>query len=106
MSHTPKPWKIAYDDEMGHYRIVHDGWTIADGITAESEANARLIAAAPDLLEACEQVKRCYSGDAYVAKEVLPLIEDAITKATKRTTNLQLERNPNHDRQDPKQRRR
>ena len=60
MSHTPGPWKAGQ-------RIAGNGWGVwctenwygvldntAPGIDAE--ANARLIAAAPDLLAACEAV--------------------------------------------------
>lgn len=43
--------------DRGHKSEECDICTIdADGITAEQRANARLIAAAPDLLEACKAV--------------------------------------------------
>ena len=58
--HTPGPWKI--DGESDRVIVAHDGETLAqtyfvygdrDRQYPQSIANARLIAAAPDLLEAC-----------------------------------------------------
>ncbi len=60
--HTPGPWQMDYDRNFdrynlrGRYSFGHfQGWS-ADGVTTEAEdkANARLIAAAPDLLNALE----------------------------------------------------
>ena len=76
MSHTPGPW---------HYGMAHWGrYQISDGsrnigelssyaglggreteLNAEQEANAKLIAAAPDLLAACEEfVAKVERGEA------------------------------------------
>lgn len=66
-THTPGPWFVEVDDQsgIGRTRAVYvcstTGWpegqlarvNIQDGL-GEREANARLIAAAPDLLAACE----------------------------------------------------
>lgn len=58
--HTPGPWKINKTGSEnfigisadGHYSLA-DVWMIDDGVTREQmEANARLIAASPELLEA------------------------------------------------------
>lgn len=57
MSHTPGPWvyvddfsvRVPLDDDLGMVIADCDGNDIV-----ETEANGRLIAAAPDLLEACE----------------------------------------------------
>lgn len=52
-SHTPGPWHV-YRDEIND----EDGLTVAHAVRfvppyrAQSDANARLLAAAPDLLEA------------------------------------------------------
>jgi hypothetical protein len=60
MSHTPGPWHAEFgpqggyvisDDERGHTVCLRSPWPMRMG---ESEANARLIAAAPDLLSALE----------------------------------------------------
>lgn len=65
-AHTPGPWKIERASDPGpfhfHYlvdatdKIVASTW--APPSESESEANARLIAAAPDLLEALRGVVR------------------------------------------------
>jgi len=56
MSHTPGPWHVNCD---GYFRIVGDAEyaPIAriNGIGPASQANAHLIAASPDLLEALEE---------------------------------------------------
>ena len=57
--HTPGPWKNQHDLTRGRDPI---GILSADGMEvvaeASSEANAQLIAAAPDLLEALKAVQR------------------------------------------------
>lgn len=59
MSHTPGPW-YNVDDSFIHARFPHQNGehvaTVWAHGTAETAANARLIAAAPDLLEALEYV--------------------------------------------------
>jgi hypothetical protein len=64
MTHTPGPWSHAPILSHGEYEICHDGChAIAfvyagDGLdeitTFPSESNARLMSAAPDLLDALE----------------------------------------------------
>lgn len=73
--HTPGPW-TATDDRRGIWEIIHDGELLADvwshGSAARdlpAEANARLIAAAPELLEAC---KRFVEWDEYVSSLDVP----------------------------------
>lgn len=57
--HTPAPWNLVWwGNERYPFPLSvladNDGaWVARDG-TVSSEANAHLIAAAPDLLEACE----------------------------------------------------
>ena len=62
--HTPGPWKAS--DEPGAYDVCvveHENWrknwyVATDGPKrAEPEPDARLIAAAPDLLAACEAAR-------------------------------------------------
>lgn len=57
--HTPGPWHVAYQDRNGQSVVKGDHFEIATcwhhcvgSIEKEMHANARLIAAAPDLLEA------------------------------------------------------
>ena len=68
--HTPGPWKavnqttstlLKQDSPQGRYLFSLKEYP---GIP-ESEANARLIAAAPDLLAFVEEVVRTYEGFSY-----------------------------------------
>lgn len=57
--HTPGPWKVQHDPFNPNVRIVGDKELIVcvqatDMFAKETEANAALIAAAPDMLEALE----------------------------------------------------
>lgn len=58
MSHTPGPWHIA---GKGTIR-AGDGW-IANIHWRNREANARLVASAPDLLEALEAMMHAHRAD-------------------------------------------
>jgi hypothetical protein len=52
--HTPAPWRVFTDDnECGLYHVRTPGRAVAE---PEDEANARLIAAAPELLESLQAV--------------------------------------------------
>lgn len=63
-THTPGPWQLVGPDEFGDYTVntesdptaiaavVNGNWLAMGGLTDRHAANARLIAAAPDLLEA------------------------------------------------------
>jgi len=68
MRHTPGPWRIAQDDPYkasesnlydqkqvtaGEFVITCIPFGRTDELRKEAEANARLIAASPELLEAC-----------------------------------------------------
>lgn len=68
--HSPGPWQLSYlllrPDEVAGVRDAN-GWFIADCTTTarsidEIAANCRLIAAAPDLLAACEAELEVYDG--------------------------------------------
>lgn len=75
MKHTPGPWKVEYENygngsfrewfNVGPARVyITDSRTAMEGLgqTAEAEANARLIAAAPELLEALEKIAEHIPG--------------------------------------------
>ena len=62
MQHTPGPWKVEPPlsalNEYG-YEVIRDGVGICElGRTEQDGANARLIAAAPDLLAMCKELLR------------------------------------------------
>ena len=68
MSHTPGPWIVAEPGEVDEHYAVLDGFGHTASVygypeeAAAAAANARLIAAAPELLEACELLL-IYLGD-------------------------------------------
>jgi len=71
----PFPWKR---DKLNHACIYADYPSSADH--AQCEANARLIAAAPDLLDACKAVDEATRGGDYEA--AFKAVRAAIAKAT------------------------
>lgn len=91
--HTPGPWKgyrDPHDVEAGAHNpdiyVSADNWgdiaTIGGGPLETREANARLIAAAPDLLAAAEYcVQFC---DADISQTLRKRLRAAIEKATVR----------------------
>ena len=58
MKHTPAPWQLAKSEESKLIKVLNKYGTRIAGITPmeNDEANARLIAAAPELLEALKTV--------------------------------------------------
>lgn len=87
MMHTPGPWAIGKYDEVvdssGNTIRVH-GMTLTSGELAK--ANARLIAAAPELLEALQAVAYAADLDPEFAETfaaTMSMVEEAIAKATK-----------------------
>jgi hypothetical protein len=85
--HTPGPWKVtagyvANDTEVivNYWKPAETMFTVTERDVAESRANANLIAAAPDLLDAClialHQIEQF--GGEYPAIEK---ISNAIAKA-------------------------
>ena len=87
--HTPGPW-TASDERRGIFEIIHDGDLLAqvwgvrpagDG-DLPAEANARLIAAAPDLLAAAELALAHLRCD--YADPVQVAARDALVKAVAR----------------------
>lgn len=90
MSHTPGPWLIEPKAARGLWLHDSNGEFIALATkrddAAEEDANARLIAAAPDLLAALKQLTagmndRFNSNPAVQAREVFEA-RQAIAKAT------------------------
>lgn len=86
--HTPGPWTPKFDES---YNVIGgDGATIAQckfisflvrRSADEVAANARLIAAAPDLLEALKRARAIIAGGGYRFED----IDAAIAKATPNT---------------------
>ena len=80
--HTPGPWRT--------YDIYGNGWNEVfgpkspgnDRITVDSKEDARLIAAAPDLLEALERVTELLVPTRPEHMEILNAVNLAIKQAT------------------------
>lgn len=86
MGHTPGPWKVEIDSDGSVLIMCSDGahrYYIGDmeDTCTECHANARLIAAAPDLLEACRAFIEADMQWTDVANAVLEQMEAAIAKA-------------------------
>ncbi len=97
--HTRGPWAVVWDEEDGWNHHIYSSPTdrvcfMAHGgyeKQGEFDANARLIAAAPDLLEALEEIKRTaeatdtqsYSDNLRAREQTHRLAREAIAKATK-----------------------
>ena len=88
LKHTKGPWAVAHSAGVGHADLIvsdHANATIceidSDGPKEETEANARLIASAPDLLEACKMTMRCHRSRQMYDKFDNFMMENAISKA-------------------------
>ena len=97
--HTPGPWIASDRDENynypfrtimkpidggGHYRIAQVGYPTspADTVGAdERAANARLIAAAPDLLEAAKKVMMFIESLPYHGMDISTDIQESLRRA-------------------------
>lgn len=78
MSHTPGPWKV--ESGLTYVRVVSEAAPMQiNCFGPRGEANARLIAAAPDLLKAA---KKALDRGFFETKEVVEGLEVAIKKAT------------------------
>jgi hypothetical protein len=88
-SFTPGPWTLSATYPAGDFVIHAKGipWQLAyvpasTQIEWPLEANARLIAAAPDLLAFAEEVKRRCVDAGLPGHELVALADAAIAKAT------------------------
>lgn len=89
MKHTAGQWHFEPNDFNGEHddsapgSIMSDEWYIAtiEGGIEEAEANARLIAAAPDLLEACRYMHTLLRDMGHGGLAGAILGENAIAKA-------------------------
>jgi hypothetical protein len=90
-THTPGPWTVG-----PHQRIISSGWSIRindDSAIAyalgeknpELQANARLIAAAPDLLQVLQDVLTIFAEE-YPGSPCFERARAAITKAGQEPT--------------------
>jgi Trm5-related predicted tRNA methylase len=75
MTHTPGPWRLVKDDYIMSHKGLLIGQICSEDAT-DMDANARLIAAAPDLLAALK-----LAADIIGADDRINPILDAISKA-------------------------
>ena len=81
--HTPGPWT---QDKYGNVKTPSGGMLVTDGValggysTEETRANARLIAAAPELLEALKDIV-----DNGIGTEAVKRARSVIAKAERTT---------------------
>ena len=94
--HTPGPWHFdtALMDHADHLNVweangIGHVAAVSKGLTPDpsAEANARLIAAAPDLLEALEEIARLPIAGSYpdgpcLERQDMNMVRAAIAKAT------------------------
>ena len=84
MSHTPMPWEYVQDGDEPYWSIGMAGQNPIAGnaMVYTREDDARLIAAAPELLEALKNVRRFFSlpGNA-IHQDAIRQAEAAIAKA-------------------------
>jgi hypothetical protein len=89
--HTPGPWSVDYIDNIGFYVTAGDGidghgghgWLLPK-YAAEGEANARLMASAPDLLAALEALTataRTFRNVPADEQEWTPIDDEALDAA-------------------------
>jgi hypothetical protein len=86
-AHTPGPWDIAKDDWWVYSRAT--GKIIVDEIETENEADYRLVAAAPELLDALSELvdlmRDVIDGDYKPDSFTLQPAQAAIAKAEGRS---------------------
>lgn len=82
-SHTPGPWSIQGDKIINEETIQYIADIRRDGEDdPEAQANARLIAAAPELLEALLNAQQDLTDTGTLSRETIAMFAPAIAKAT------------------------
>lgn len=86
MTHTPGPWTATPSPHDKRVYLIDSKANGAVGeliyIDTRKEADARLIAAAPDLLEALHAIRLCEFNSMSSRQEMMRLAKAAIAKAT------------------------
>lgn len=86
MKHTKGTWKIE-DHQIGSGESHLGGFKtviceLNKHLSDEGKANAKLIAAAPELLEALIEIQKQFNKDGYMTGHLYEICETAIKKAT------------------------
>lgn len=89
--HTPGPWHTGAEDIAPCIVYGTNGFAICNAVIhhgkhseSESIANARLIAAAPELLEACHKARALLAGS--IPEEDQRIVEDSLRAAIAKAT--------------------
>jgi hypothetical protein len=85
--HTLGPWRVARDDRFGFFYVIGGDHVVANAAVTplpllENQANARLIAAAPELLKTLKTVQPYFEGEHHYDHPHCRQIRAAIAKAT------------------------
>lgn len=84
-THTPGPWKVSHDDHEPYWNIdmpCSDGsYGFCNAMVYTTEEDARLVAAAPELLEVLRDVARFEKVVDGMNPSVWPKLHAAIAKA-------------------------
>ena len=78
--HTAGPWKVVEATVQSEEYVICDCDGFGDGAAPQIEANARLVAAAPDLLDALEELverDRAEAAEAGFTDDEMTWLEDA-----------------------------
>ena len=77
--HTPAPWEVK--DQWGYIKVhsADNGVCVIHGLDFKAQANARLIAAAPELLAALQKIDE---NAAESVEWIRRVVRDAIDTAT------------------------
>ncbi len=86
--HTPGPWNVNFEtgevlSEAAVIGTIYGAWTehLNDPISEECKANARLIAAAPELLEACKSALGYRKQTHHGTDKCIAILTGVIAKA-------------------------
>ena len=81
-THTPGPWVIKHDKKgLPFIGVESDPWTYAGTVaTVEQEKDARLIAAAPELLEQCKFLERMLVTTGHHSSNKLAKVREVLAK--------------------------
>jgi hypothetical protein len=93
-AHTPGPWLLVEQGDANEYAILtpdKKDWVVAFRLNAglpvytQERANAKLIASAPELIDALTAVLRSFESccpERYFSDDNVAIAEDVIKKAT------------------------
>lgn len=90
MSYTPGPWEYLHDGYGGKFWLHHNDQAILDGCGccgspslngSNYEDNARLIAAAPELLEALQEIRDVFCCETMPQNRAMDKARAAVKKA-------------------------